>query len=415
MNGVGEVIDTELQTLIEAEARRQRETIALIASENYCSKETLAAVGSVFSNKYAEGYPRKRYYRGNAVVDSVEELAQKRALALFGLKADEWSVNVQPYSGSPANLAVYLALLAPGERVLGMRLDMGGHLTHGHGVSITGKIWKQVPYGVSRETEMLDYDELMALARSERPKMIIAGYTAYPRVIDWAAFRKIADEAGAILMVDMSHIAGLVAGGAYPSPFPYAEVVTTTTHKTLRGPRSAMIFSRAKYAKQIDKAVFPGLQGGPHENQIAGIAQALYEAARAEFKEYAAQVVKNAGMLADELGGRSWRIISGGTDSHLLLVDVWKKGEGLGGEEASVLLEEAGIVVNKNTIPYDTRAPMDPSGLRLGTAAVTTRGMQEEEMKKIAEWIDAVLRKRVPVVEVKKQVIELCERFPLGY
>ncbi|MDO8551308.1 MAG: serine hydroxymethyltransferase [bacterium] len=405
--------DKELDSILAQELRRQEETIDLIASENYASPEVLRAVGSVFSNKYAEGYPRRRYYQGNGVADELEELAISRGLKLFGLSPDEWSLNVQPYSGSPANLAVYLALVPPGEKVMGMRLDMGGHLTHGHKVSATGKLWEQVPYGVSRETEILDYDELMELARREQPKMIIAGYTAYPRVILWKKFREIADAVGAYLFADVSHLAGLIASGAYPAPFPYADVVTTTTHKTLRGPRSAIIFSRKELSQKIDKAVFPGLQGGPHLNQIAGIAQAFYEASQSEFKAYAEQIVKNARALAEALQGLGWRIVSGGTDSHLLLVNTMSKG--IGGKDAAVELEKASIVTNMNTIPYDERPPMDPSGIRIGTPACTTRGMKEDEMKQIAGWIDEVLlRKRSPE-EVQKDVLALCKKFPLLY
>ena len=325
-------------------------------------------------------------------MDEVENLARERALQLFKLSQKKWSVNVQPYSGSPANLAVYMALVPLHEKIMGMRLDMGGHLTHGHKVSATGKIWQQVPYGVNKETERLAYDELEEIAQKEKPKLIVAGFTAYPRRIDWKAFRRVADSCGAILMVDMSHIAGLVAGGAHSSPFPYADVVTTTTHKTLRGPRAAMIFSRMEHAQAIDKAVFPGLQGGPHVNQIAGIATALYEAMQPEFKKYATQIVKNARVLAEELMKKGWRIVSGGTDNHLLLVDTWAWG--VSGAEASDALEDHGIIVNKNTIPFDERKPMDPSGIRIGTAAMTTRGMKEKDMKKIADRIDTILKKK---------------------
>lgn len=405
------MLDRELNDIILKEQKRQEETIDLIASENYGSPEVLKVVGSVFSNKYAEGYPGKRYYRGNEFADKVERLAQSRALELFNLNPEEWSVNVQPYSGSPANLAVLLALVPPGEKIMGMRLDMGGHLTHGHKVSATGIIWQQVPYGVSRETEELDYNEIAALAEKEKPKIIIAGYTAYPRLIDWQKFRKIADSVGACLMVDMSHIAGLIAGNVHPSPFPYADVITSTTHKTLRGPRSAIIFSKGDLAKKIDKAVFPGLQGGPHLNQIAGIAQALYEAKQPAFQKYAEQIIKNASVLSGELEECGWRIVSGGTDTHLLLIDTWIKR--VSGEEASVRLEEINIIVNKNTIPYDERPPMDPSGLRLGAPAVTTRGMKEKEMRTIAELIDSALLKKSSPQELKKEVLALCGRFPL--
>ncbi|MEK7479467.1 MAG: serine hydroxymethyltransferase [Patescibacteria group bacterium] len=414
--------DSVLHELIKKEALRQNETIDLIASENYTSPEVLEAVGSVFSNKYAEGYPRKRYYQGNGVADELEELAMSRGLSLFGLSPEEWSLNVQPYSGSPANLAVWLALVPPGEKVMGMQLAMGGHLTHGHKVSATGILWNQVPYGVSKDTEMLDYDELMEIAKRESPKMIIAGYTAYPRVIDWKKFREIADAVGAYLFVDMSHLAGLVAGGAYPAPFPYADIVTTTTHKTLRGPRSAVIFSRSNVkchgstvsiATAIDKAVFPGLQGGPHLNQVAGIAQTFFEASQPEFKAYAEQIVKNARALAEGLAELGWRIVSGGTDSHLLLVDTMSKG--IGGKDAAIELEKANIVTNMNTIPFDPQPPMNPSGLRLGTPSLTTRGMKEGEMKQIAEYIDAVLLKKQPPEEVQKGVLALCRKFSLQY
>ena len=384
--------DTQVSKLIQKEEKRQKSVINLIASENYVSRGVLDALGSVFTNKYAEGYSGRRYYGGNAVVDEVENLARERALQLFKLSQKKWSVNVQPYSGSPANLAVYMALVPLHEKIMGMRLDMGGHLTHGHKVSATGKIWQQVPYGVNKETERLAYDELEEIAQKEKPKLIVAGFTAYPRRIDWKAFRRVADSCGAILMVDMSHIAGLVAGGAHSSPFPYADVVTTTTHKTLRGPRAAMIFSRMEHAQAIDKAVFPGLQGGPHVNQIAGIATALYEAMQPEFKKYATQIVKNARVLAEELMKKGWRIVSGGTDNHLLLVDTWAWG--VSGAEASDALEEHGIIVNKNTIPFDERKPMDPSGIRIGTAAMTTRGMKEKDMKKIADRIDTILKKK---------------------
>lgn len=405
--------DKQIEKLIKAEEKRQKSVINLIASENYVSKDVLATLGSVLTNKYAEGYVGARYYGGNEVIDQVENLCKERALKLFKLKPSKWAVNVQPLSGSPANVAVYLGLLggspsqnASAERgkIMGMELSHGGHLTHGHKVSISGKIWEQVPYGVRKETEQLDYDEIKKIALKEKPDLIVAGFTAYPRKIDWQKFREIADavvhsEPGrrTYLMVDMSHIAGLVAGGVHPSPFPYADVVTTTTHKTLRGPRAGLIFSRIdgqELNKKIDKAVFPGLQGGPHVNQIASVAVALAEAGRPEFKIYAKQVVKNAKTLANELKKRGWRIVSGGTDNHLLLVDVLSSTEGkLGGKEASDRLEKSGIIVNKNTIPFDLRMPVDPSGLRLGTAAETTRGKKEKEMVKIAEKIDKILRK----------------------
>jgi len=416
--------DKQIEKLIKAEEARQKKTISLIASENYVSEDVLKALGSKFTNKYSEGYPGHRYYKGQTFTDKVEELCKERALKLFDLNSlrttvsvgignplvgklnsEKWGVNVQALSGSPANLAVYLALVPQGGKVMGMSLDHGGHLTHGHKVSATGKIWTQVPYGVDAKTEVLDYEVIKKLAIENKPNMIIAGYTAYPRIVDFKKFREIADACGAILMVDMSHFAGLVAGGAYPSPFEYADVVTTTVHKTLRGPRSALIFSRKdktqtsakgneiSFDSLIDKAVFPGLQGGPHMNQIAAVAVALKEAASPDFKKYAKQVVKNAKVLADELKKLGWKIISGGTDSHLILVDTFMNGKGISGDEASNRLEKEGIIVNKNTIPNETRSPMDPSGIRLGTAGETTRGAKEKDMIKLAQRIDKTLRK----------------------
>jgi glycine hydroxymethyltransferase len=385
--------DTRIKKYIDAEKKRQKNTINLIASENYVSKDVLFALGSELTNKYAEGYSGRRYYGGNTIIDSIEDECVKRALSLFSLSSEKWHVNTQALSGSPANLAVYVGLLEKGDKVMGMSLDHGGHLTHGHKVSVTGKFWTQVPYGVSKETEVLDYDALMKQAISEKPKMIIAGFTAYPRVVDWKKFREIADASGAYLMVDMSHVAGLVAGGVYPSPFPYADIVTTTTHKTLRGPRGALIFAKKdnrELGKKIDKAVFPGLQGGPHMNQTAAIAVALKEASSSAFKKYAQHVVKNAQALAGELSRLGWRIVSGGTDSHLVLVDVTSGG--VGGKEASDILEKAGIIVNKNAIPFDTRPPVDPSGIRLGTAGETTKGKGEKDMRRIAQSIDRLLR-----------------------
>lgn len=395
--------DTQIKKLIAEEKKRQLKVINLIASENYVSKDVLEALGSELTNKYAEGYAGKRYYGGNEVVDKIERLAIERALKLFGLDEKEWHVNVQPLSGSPANLAVYTGVVPMGGKIMGMSLDQGGHLTHGHKVSATGKFWTQIPYGLDQITEKINYDQLLEMALKEKPNIIVCGYTAYPRIIDWAQMRHIASSSGALLMVDMSHIAGLVAGGAYPSPFLYADIVTTTTHKTLRGPRSALIFAKKdsrELDKKIDKAVFPGLQGGPHVNQIAAVAVALKEAATPAFKKYAAQVVKNATVLADELRNAGWRIISGGTDSHLVLIDTWMEGKknekGAGavpGKEASDKLEKAGIIVNKNAIPFDTRPPADPSGIRIGSAAETTRGRKEKDFKAIAKKIDAVLRK----------------------
>jgi glycine hydroxymethyltransferase len=401
--------DKQIKKYIQDEKKRQKKVINLIASENYVSKDVLTALGSEFTNKYAEGYPGKRYYGGNEIVDKVESLCMERALSLFDLDSSKWGVNVQALSGSPANLAVYVALVPAGGKIMGMSLDQGGHLTHGHKVSATGKFWIQVPYGVDKNTEVLNYENLKEIALREKPAIIVGGYTAYPRVVDFKKLKEIADVCGALLMIDMSHIGGLVAGKAYPSPFPYADIVTTTVHKTLRGPRSALIFSRIdkKISKTnkdgkvienslpdlIDKAVFPGLQGGPHINQIAAVAVALKEAGTPAFKKYAEQIKKNAKVLSEELSNRGWRIISGGTDSHLILVDTWMEGKGVTGKDASDRLEKEGIIVNKNAIPFDTRPPADPSGIRLGTAAETTRGKKEKDMKKIAERIDEILRK----------------------
>lgn len=396
-------MDIQIKKLIESEKKRQKSVINLIASENYVSKDVLAALGSELTNKYAEGYSKLRYYGGNEFVDKIENLAKERAIKLFELTS-KWSVNVQPLSGSPANLAVYLALVPKGGKVMGMSLDHGGHLTHGHKVSATGKFWEQVPYGVNKDTEQIDYEEVRKIAEREKPSIIVAGFTAYPRIVDFKKFREIADKVGAILMVDMSHFAGLVAGKAYPSPFACAHVVTTTVHKTLRGPRSAMIFSRndvtvkntkgedKNISELIDKAVFPGLQGGPHLNQIAAVAVALKEAKTPAFQKYAKQVIKNAKTLSDELKKLGWRVVSGGTDSHLILVDTWMGGKGISGKEASDRLEKAGIIVNKNTIPNETRSPVDPSGIRLGSAAETTRGKKEKDFVNIARKIDKILR-----------------------
>lgn len=387
--------DKQIEKLIISEKKRQKSVINLIASENYVSEDVLKALGSELTNKYAEGYSGARYYGGNEFVDKIENLCKERALKLFGLTSSKWHVNVQPLSGSPANVAVYLGLIPVGGKIMGMNLQDGGHLTHGYKVSITGKVWQQVPFGVDSKTETIDYGEIKKLAEKEKPNIIVAGFTAYPRIVDFKKFREIADSVGAYLMVDMSHFAGLVAGGVYPTPFKYADVVTTTTHKTLRGPRSAMIFSRIddrEIYKKIDKAVFPGMQGGPHLNQIAAIAVTLKEADTPAFKKYAGQILKNAKALSGELQKLGWRIVSGGTDSHLILVDTWMDGKGIGGKEAGDKLEASGIIVNKNTIPGETRSPMDPSGIRLGTAAETTRGKKEKDFVKIAQKIDQVLR-----------------------
>ncbi len=389
--------DKQIEKLIQSEKKRQKSVINLIASENYVSDDVLEALGSELTNKYAEGYSSLRYYGGNEFSDKIETLCKDRALKLFGLSEKKWHVNVQPLSGSPANLAVYAALVSPHGKIMGMSLDHGGHLTHGHKVSITGKFWNQIPYGVDRSSEIINYKDLKKIAVEHKPDIIVAGFTAYPRTIDFDKFREIADACGAYLLVDMSHIAGLIAGGAYPSPFPYADIVTTTVHKTLRGPRSAMIFVRKderNLDKLIDKAVFPGLQGGPHLNQIAAVAVALKEADSPAFKKYISQVVKNAKVLANELMRLDWRVVSGGTDSHLVLVDTWMGGKGIPGKEASSRLEKEGIIVNKNTIPFDSRSPFDPSGIRLGTAAETTRGKKEKDMLEIARKINKILRKK---------------------
>jgi len=390
--------DKQVEQLINQEKKRQKKMINLIASENVVSSDVLKALGSELTNKYSEGYPHKRYYGGQTYTDKVEILAQERALKLFKLPKSKWAVNVQPLSGSPANLAVYVGLLGPDpkKKIMGMSLTHGGHLTHGHKVSATGMFWKQVPFGVSPKTEVIDYTDLKKLAKKEKPNIIVAGFTAYPRKVDWKKFREIADSVGAYLMVDMSHIAGLVAGAEYPTPFKYADVVTTTVHKTLRGPRSAMIFSRIDkrdLSTKINKAIFPGLQGGPHMNQVAAVAVALKEADTPAFRKYAGQIKKNADVFARRLKDLGWHVISGGTDSHLILMDTWMNGQGLPGKEAEAKLEKAGIIVNKNTIPGETRSPFDPSGIRLGTAAETTRGAKEEDFVKIAEKIDEILRK----------------------
>lgn len=389
--------DKQIEKLIKQEEKRQKGVVNLIPSENYVSKDVLAALGSIFDNKYAEGYPRARYYGGQSNTDALEELCQNRALKLFKLKSDKWSVNVQPLSGSPANLAVYFALVEKGSKIMGLPLTSGGHLTHGHKVSITGKFWEQLPIVLDPKTDLIDYDQMEKTALKEKPAIIVVGFTAYPRIVDFKRVRTIADKAGSLMMVDMSHFAGLVAGGAYPTPFEYADVVTTTTHKTLRGPRGAMIFTRRddrELGKKIDKAVFPGLQGGPHMSQIAGIAVMLKEDDSSAFKKYAKQVIKNAKALSSELTKLGWRVISGGTDSHLVLVDTWMDGKGLPGKDAEALLEKNGIICNKNTIPAETRSPFDPSGIRLGSPAETTRGKKEADFKKIAQKIDKVLRSK---------------------
>ena len=403
-------VDPEIALAIENEERRQHEGLELIASENFVSEAVLEAAGSVFTNKYAEGYPGKRYYGGCEFTDVVETLARERAKQLFGAE----HANVQPHSGSTANMAAYAAVIQPGDTVLGLNLAHGGHLTHGHPLNFSGKTYKIVPYGVTRETETIDYDELEQLAERERPKLIIGGGSAYPRIIDFARMRKIADQVEAIYLVDMAHFAGLVAGGAHPSPVPHAQIVTTTTHKTLRGPRAGMILSKADYAKEIDKVVFPGMQGGPLVHIMAAKAVCFHEAMQPSFKDYAHQVVANAKVLAQTLADEGFHIVSGGTDTHLMLVNVFAKG--MLGSEAENALHEAGITVNKNAIPFDTNPPMKPSGIRIGSPAMTTRGMKEPEMRQIGHWIAEVLLHRddqAVIQKVRRQVLELCEAFPL--
>jgi glycine hydroxymethyltransferase len=402
--------DTELFDLIDKEVERQNTTLQLIASENFTSRQVLEATGSALTNKYSEGYPGKRYYGGNRVIDEVEDLARDRVKALFGAE----HANVQPHSGANANVAVYLALLDPGDTVLGMRLDQGGHLTHGSPVNVTGKLYRFVSYGVTESDERLDYDEIAELARQERPKMIVAGATAYPRIIEPEPLRRIADEVGALLMFDAAHIAGLIAGGVHPSPVPYADIVTFTTHKTLRGPRGGCILSKAEYGELIDKSVFPGMQGGPLEHVIAAKAVAFWEAAKPEFKEYAAQVVRNAAALAEALVGNGFRLVSGGTDNHLMLVDLRTFNPDLSGKKARLALDRAGITLNENTVPNDPRPPYITSGLRIGTPAVTSAGMREPEMAQIAELILRVLANfedESEIAAVKDDVAVLCSKF----
>ena len=377
--------DPEIADLIQAEARRQRDKIRLIPSENYVSVAVLEASGSVLTNKYSEGYAGRRYYEGQQFIDQLERIACERAEHLFGVD----HANVQPYSGSPANVAVYLAFLQPGDKVMGMSLPMGGHLTHGWPVSVTGKWFKPVQYGVRADNGMLDLDEVHDLARREQPKVIFCGGTAIPRIIDFPAFAEIAREIDALLVADIAHIAGLIAGGVHPSPVGFAEVITTTTHKTLRGPRGAMIMSTAERASAVDKAVFPGLQGGPHNHTTAGIAVALHEAAQPSFRTYAQQVVANAKALAEALQALGYNLVSGGTDNHLILIDL--TGQGIAGKPAAKALDRAGIEVNYNTVPFDPRKPFDPSGIRIGTPAITTRGLTQEHMTQIARWMDEAI------------------------
>jgi glycine hydroxymethyltransferase len=407
-----EQADPQVAALIRAETDRQHDTLRMIASENYVSQAVLEATGSVLTNKYSEGYPGKRYYEGQRFIDPLEELAIERARSLFGVD----HANVQPYSGSPANLAVYLALAQPGDTVMGMALPMGGHLTHGWPVSATGAWFRAVQYGVRRDTGRVDFDEVRDLALRERPKIMFCGGTALPRTIDFPRFAEIAREVGAVLVADIAHIAGLIAGGAHPSPVGHAEVISTTTHKTLRGPRGAMLMCDERHAKAIDKAVFPGLQGGPHNHTTAGIAVALGEASQPSFQVYAQQVVANARALASALLEHGFDLVSGGTDNHLLLLDL--TGKSIGGKPAAKALDRAGIETNYNTVPYDTRKPFDPSGLRIGTPALTTRGLTPAEMPQVATWIsravDAALKSDDAALDViAAEVRELLSAYPM--
>ena len=403
-------VDPEIARAIDQEVERQSRTLELIASENFVSEAVLEALGSPLTNKYAEGLPGKRYYGGCEFVDVAESLAIERARKLFGAE----HANVQPHSGAQANQAVYMTVLKPGDTLLGMNLSHGGHLTHGHPLNFSGKMYKIVAYGVRKDTETIDYDELDRLALENKPKLIVAGASAYPRLIDFARLEQIAKTSGALLMVDMAHIAGLIAAGLHPSPFPHADFVTTTTHKTLRGPRGGAVFCRAQYAKELDKIVFPGIQGGPLMHVIAAKAVCFHEALQPEFREYQRQIVANAKTLSETIAGEGFRIVSGGTDNHLMLVDVFSKG--LTGREAEQALEKASITVNKNAIPFDTNPPMKASGIRVGTPAVTTRGMKEAEMRRIGQWISEALHHAQDdaiIARVRREVESLTEQFPL--
>ncbi|MCM0648787.1 serine hydroxymethyltransferase [Clostridium swellfunianum] len=400
--------DVEIYSILQREIKRQEDNIELIASENFTSKSVMEAMGSQLTNKYAEGYPGKRYYGGCEVVDEIENLARERAKQLFNAE----HANVQPHAGSQANMAVYFAFLKPGDTVLGMNLSHGGHLTHGSPVNFSGKLFKFISYGVNKETEQIDYEEVRRLALEHRPKMLVAGASAYPRIIDFKKLRDICDEVEALFMVDMAHIAGLVAAGAHPSPVPYADFVTTTTHKTLRGPRGGAILCKEKYAKDIDKSIFPGMQGGPLMHVIAAKAICFEEALRPEFKAYINQVIINAKVLGEELTKYGFRMVSGGTDNHLLLVDLTNKG--ITGKDAEKLLDDAKITVNKNTIPFETLSPFVTSGIRIGTGAVTTRGFREQEMKEVAYLMNHVIENRGQDVEkVREQVKNICSKYPI--
>jgi glycine hydroxymethyltransferase len=403
-------VDPEIARAIADETRRQHEGLELIASENFVSMAVLQAAGSVFTNKYAEGYPGKRYYGGCEFADVVENLARDRAKQLFGAE----HANVQPHSGSQANMAAFMSLLQPGDPILGLNLAHGGHLTHGHPLNFSGKMYKVIPYGVRKDTETIDYDELEQIAEREHPKLIIGGGSAYSRIIDFARMRQIADKIGAKYMVDMAHFAGLVAGGAHPSPVPHCHIVTTTTHKTLRGPRAGLVLCKQEFAAAVDKVVFPGIQGGPLMHIVAAKAVCFREALQPSFKDYARQVVANAKVLARKMMDEGFRVISGGTDTHLFLMDVFSKG--MLGSEAETALGHAGITVNKNAIPFDANPPLKPSGIRIGTPALTTRGMQENEMAQVGTWIAEALRhyQDLPALgRIRRQVYELAESFPL--
>ena len=405
--------DVQIEQMIEKEAQRQLLNIELIASENYVSDDVLQAAGSILTNKYAEGYPSKRYYGGCFVVDEIEELARERAKRLFGAE----HANVQPHSGAQANMAVYMSVLKPGDKVLGMNLTAGGHLTHGHPLNFSGLLYQFIDYGVDPQSERIDYEAVRQIALKERPKLIVAGASAYPRVIDFAKFREIADECGAMLMVDMAHIAGLVAAGVHPSPAPYADFVTTTTHKTLRGPRGGMVLCRKEYAAVLDKTVFPGMQGGPLMHIIAAKAVCLHEAMQPQFRDYAEAVIRNCKVMADKLQAGGLRIVSGGSDNHLLLVDV-KGSIGISGKKAEALLDEAGITCNKNTIPFDQEKPFVTSGIRLGSAAMTSRGFGEEQFAMVGDWILRALKCESGSEELRKireEVRALTVRYPIRH
>jgi glycine hydroxymethyltransferase len=402
--------DPIIEEIIKREADRQDNELELIASENYTSLAVRSALSSVLTNKYSEGYPGKRYYGGNAVIDEIESLAIERAKELFSAE----HVNVQPLSGSPANAAVYMAFLEPGDKVLGLRLDHGGHLSHGHSVNFSGRLYNFVQYGVDPKTGIIDMEEVRRIALAEKPKMIVAGFSAYSREIDWQAFQDIAEEIGAISFADIAHIAGLIAGKQIANPVPIFDVVSTTTHKTLRGPRGAIIMCKEKYAKQIDRSVFPGMQGGPHDNITAAKAVAFGEALSVEFQEYSRQVIKNAQALAKAFLKRDYKIVSGGTDNHLLVLDL--SDQGVSGKEAEKVLEKVGISVSRSTIPNDPNPPMNPSGLRIGTPAVTTRGFKEEEMGLIADYINLTLKEKdneQKLEQIKLQIKQLCDKFPI--